>query len=420
MLTPVVAEERHRGWHQALFKSAFDDTTPQHVKDAYTSVEFIKWLPEHGKMQLDPILMRTVTLSNLKFAPIRMATPEFYAFTQQIENTVREDLVTSFILPCMMYTSPTLMVLTPPSAYVGNQLRDTAFPYTYSSCHTMRMLKCALIYIQNMKVTAHDAAKKEAVEWDNTKQSIAIAIEKKINTNRKALFGTVREINGIWQEQQKEADEKWTKAQKDYEEKKKVMDVKLTTISKEDTDERGKVVAEAVSVRKELEQAKKEWEMAKKREPDYERFHTEHRQYTLHLIRAVELHLMMLNGAPMDSGSNFFTSAVFPTEDQVHSKTELSNCAKVRTTQAMDLNEAFQRFGVIYPRATPIKNLMDRCHEISQKAKAPFAYSGLIAQEIPPMSELEYSTGIFNIISKQQSSVGPPPKQRKQKKGKRG
>lgn len=303
------------------------------------------------------------------------------------------------------------MILTPPSAYVGNQLRDTAFPYTYSSCHTMRMLKCALIYIQNMKVTEHDAAKKEAVEWDNTKQSIAAAIEKKINTNRKALFGTVREINGIWKEQQKEADEKWTKEKKEYEEKKSAVDAKLAAISKENTEERGKVVNEAVAVRKEFEQAKKEWETAKKREPDYERFHTEHRQYTLHLIRAVELHLMMLNGAPMDSGANFFTSAIFPTDNQVHSKTDLLNCAKVRTTQAMDLNEAFQRFGVIYPRAAPIRNLMDRCQEISQKAKAPFAYSGLIAQEMPPMSELEYSTGIFNIISRQQESA--PPKQRK-------
>ena len=416
MLTRVVSEKCHQGWHQNLFKSAFDETTPQHVKDAYIGVEFLKWLPDHGKMQVDPILMRTVPLSGLKFAPIRMATPEFYAFTLQIENTLKEDLVTSFILPCMLYTSPTLMVLTPPSAYVGNLLRDTAFPYTYSSCHTMRMLKCALIYIQNMKVTVHDAAKKEAVEWDNTKHAIAMAIEKKINTNRTALFGTVREINGIWAQQQKEADDKWEKAQL----KKAKLDVQLSTICKDNVEERSKCVRDAVDARKEFDQAKKEWEAAKERGPDYERFHTEHRLYTLHLIRAVELHLMMLNGAPMDSGANFFTSSVFPTKEQVHSETELLNCAKIRTTQAIDLNEAFSRFGVIYPRAEPIKELMARCHEIAQLAKAPFSYTGLIAQEMPPMSELEYSTGIFNIISKQRASTRQPAKQRKQKKGKQG
>ena len=405
MLRLIVPKDNHRGWYQPLFRSAFDETTPKHVKDAYTGVEFIKWVPSSQRMQLDPVLMRSVPLQTLKFAPMRMATSDFYAFCQEIEPKIKEDLVMSFILPFMMYTSPTLLVLTPQSAYIGSQLRDTEFPYTYSSCHTMRMLKSCLIYIQNMKVAKDDAAKKESIEWDATKSSLATAIEKKIRTNRTALFGTVREINGIHGDEQKEADEKWTRVQQAYGEEKKRLDETLASIDKKNVEERQACVKEAVEKRKEFEAAKKEWEEAKKKGPDVERFLAEHKQYSLHLIRAMELHLMMLNGAPMDSGVTFFTSSVFPSDDEVHSQEELNNCAKIRTTQAIDLNEAFKRFGTIYPRAEPVRKLMDRCKDISEKAKAPFAYGSLLAKEIPPMSELEYSTGIFNIISAMQKAA---------------
>ncbi len=324
-------------WSQTIFRPAFDNDTPQHVKDAFLCVEFLSWDKEHKRLRLEPTLMRSISYASLKFVPMPITTPVFQAFCINIEYILQQDILSSICLPCMLYASPMLITMISGRLKAGDEAR---WPPCYSSHHTYRLLKSSIMYIQNAEI--RNGSSDDRIGWKNMLDQITSAMQQKITTHRRALYSICSQIRKDWQEE----------AQKD-----------------------------------------------KDAHPNYERFHKEHKLYSLHIIRVFELHLMMLNGAPMSSGSCFFTAEIFPTDEQVNDPVAIRLCAKFRASHALEFKKIYSRFGRVFPQLDAVEKLEKRAKEVATAANYPnFDYPGLLAKHFPEVSELEFSKGVFHIM----------------------